>query len=256
MTTPRSVILTITSIFYSPPIYQLYQNQHTYLKEFLGQRLNILTTILQQDCLADSGICQDCKSDKSFWRCVDCLGRHASCRDCLRKSHFVLPFHRIQFWVGTHYESDWLHNLGVAVNLGHGGSCCPDQSNTLIQAAYKPPERPIRALKDYNDPYASPSKFCDIPQHANLVTVLHTNGVHQVWIRPCKCTKDKDTVHFLQQALFPATFKATRSAFTFSLLDDFRKANLICKTMAYSYFHKLRLLNSEFFPESCPVCIK
>lgn len=44
-------------------------------------------------------------------------------------------------------------------------------------------------------------------------------------------------------------------AFTFSLLNDFRKANLNCKTTAYAYIYKLRRLNSELFPESFPVHI-
>lgn len=192
------------------------------------------------------------------------------CRNCMRKSHNLVPFHRIQFWKKTHYVDDWLCNLGLTINLGHRGECCPRQPSTLESGPYKPPTSKIRALKHYVDPYESPSGLCDTPAAAKRYTILHTNGVHQVWVRRCECCKgegvtpevktctcceDKDVMHLLRQALFPSTFKSPQTAFTFSLLDDFRKANLECKTTAYAYFHKLRRVNSEFFPESCPVCI-
>ena len=191
-----------------------------------------------------------------MWRCLECQSRPALCRDCMRTSHSLHPLHRIQFWTGTHYCNDWLHNLGVTINLGHRGKCCLRQSSKLNSGPYKPPASEIHALKDYFDPYQSPSQICDTPEAAKLVNVLHTNGVHKVWIRHCICIEGKETEHLLEQALFPSTFKAPRTAFTFILLNDFRKANLECKTTAYSYFHKLQRVNSEFFPTSCPVSIR
>lgn len=229
------------------------QDQHSYLKEFLAQRSDILFAILRQECLADNGVCWDCQSDHGLWRCLDCQSKHAVCRDCLRTSHHLHPFHRIQFWTGTHYEGDWLYNLAVTVNLGHRGACCPGKSGGFKQVKYEPAAKKVTALKDFVDPYASPSRLCDIPNDSNRLTIIHSNGIHQVWIRRCDCVKDKDIQHFIEQALFPSTFHRTKTAFTFSLLDDFRKANLNCKTTAYSYWRKLRRLNSEFFSDACPV---
>lgn len=223
------------------------------MDEFLQKRPELVRLILQQDCLAGNGICTRCQSTQGLWRCLECLGRQALCRDCLRESHKVHPFHRIQFWTGTHYRADWLRNIGVAINLGHAGDCCPSRSSTADQASYEPPPAKIRALKDHIDPYESPSKTIDTPADAKLMTVIHTNGIHTIWIRQCQCHEGQVVEHLLQQALFPATFKSPKTVFTFGLLDDFRKANVECQTTAYGYFHKLRRMNSEFFPTSCPV---
>lgn len=238
-----------------------HQDQHDYLTEFSQLRRTILIQILRQESLADGGMCHDCQSPEGLWRCLDCQSRHALCRHCLRNAHEQNPFHRIQFWSKNHYETDWLYNVGIVINLGHHGSPCSLLSSNLKNINYDVPMKKIRSSKDFVNAYNSPSQSRDIPDDVKTVTVVHTNGVHQIWIRRCVCTNSlstttkefRETDSFLQAALFPSTFKSVRSAFTFSVLDDFRKANLHCKTTAYAYWRKLKHQYSEFFPSSCPV---
>ena len=50
------------------------------------------------------------------------------------------------------------------------------------------------------------------------------------------------------------TFKSIKTVFTFSVLDDFLKDNLECKTTAQQYYSKLQSTTSRMFPSLVPVC--
>src|ERR1700724_2376524 len=78
-----------------------------------------LRAIIARDSPDGTEECRSCSEQFSHWRCRDCLGNQALCRRCCRERHRDLPCHRIEFWTGTHYERDWLCNLGVVVHLGH-----------------------------------------------------------------------------------------------------------------------------------------
>ncbi|KAI0070515.1 hypothetical protein K474DRAFT_1608547, partial [Panus rudis PR-1116 ss-1] len=59
------------------------------------------------------------------WRCNDCFGTPCLCASCCRQTHHNLPFHKVLKWSGkTFYESSLLQ-VGVTINLGHGGKLCP-----------------------------------------------------------------------------------------------------------------------------------
>ena len=40
--------------------------------------------------------CVSCDNGNGDYRCKDCFGPHAQCRNCLLRDHQWLPFHRIQ----------------------------------------------------------------------------------------------------------------------------------------------------------------
>ncbi|KAF8271906.1 hypothetical protein EI94DRAFT_1770207 [Lactarius quietus] len=67
------------------------------------------------------------------------------------------------------------------------------------------------------------------------------------------CTQDdvKDEL-LLHSRLFPATFKSIKTVFTFSVLDDFLRDNLECKTTAQQYYSKLQSTTSKMFPNLVP----
>lgn len=87
-----------------------------------------------------------------------------------------------------------------------------------------------------------------------FVIIVDTNGLHYLPIHYCMCpTAQPRDEQLLQERLFPSSFTSIKTVFTFRVLDDFRMANLCCKSSCYQYFLKLRRLTCPTFPKSVPV---
>jgi hypothetical protein len=88
-----------------------------------------------------------------------------------------------------------------------------------------------------------------------MLIVVDRSGIFDVEMLFCVCSEqdDKDE-QVLRSGLFPATFKNIKTLFTFSVLDDFLKDNLECKTTAQQYYSKLQSTTSRMFPNIVPVC--
>ncbi|KAG1784990.1 uncharacterized protein HD556DRAFT_1435287 [Suillus plorans] len=86
------------------------------------------------------------------------------------------------------------------------------------------------------------------------ITIVDKSGVHSVSISYCQCpgapTRD---IQLFQAGLFPASFTRPKTAFTFSVLDDFLLNNLECGTSAMNYYSKIWRLTSSVFPLMVPV---
>ncbi|KAK7680021.1 hypothetical protein QCA50_016967 [Cerrena zonata] len=72
------------------------------------------------------------------WRCHDCFGEPVFCTHCLRTSHQRHPFHRISHWDGYCFSRSSLGNAGLTLNLGHGGSLCPEYGDSLPEDEIDP----------------------------------------------------------------------------------------------------------------------
>ncbi|KAG1740442.1 uncharacterized protein EDB91DRAFT_1082000 [Suillus paluster] len=59
-------------------------------------------------------------------------------------------------------------------------------------------------------------------------------------------------MQLFQTGLFPASFTRPKTAFTFSVLDNFLLDNLECGTSAMNYYSKIRRLTSSIFPLMVP----
>src|SRR3954466_13367528 len=149
------------------------------MDEWFGRRDRYLHTILTGESPSNDGICSLCQADSGHWRCKDCLGSRSVCRGCCRETHHKLPFHRIEYWNGNHYEDDWLCNVGVVIYLGHGGDPCPIITPTALLPILE------QSSPHANRLYASPSGWEDRVDDIVSFTVGHTNGIHQVSVRPC-----------------------------------------------------------------------
>lgn len=226
------------------------QSQHDYMEEWLPRRHLYLQAIALQDDLPDH-TCSQCRKASGYWRCKDCLGGHALCRECCRLTHSKSPFHRIQYWNGTHYERDWLSNLGVVIHLGHRGLPCPVRNAPGVQSECKGQDKQPR--QDNVDVYGSPSGIVDKPSDSIHFTVGHTNGIHKVWVRHCGCSTGEEEYQLLELGLYPLSYQRIQSAFTFDLLDNVRLDNLECKTSVYHIYQKLRRLTCPLFPHAVPV---
>ena len=87
-----------------------------------------------------------------------------------------------------------------------------------------------------------------------LFTMVDWSGIFNMEIVFCVCTDGaKADAQLLQSGLFPATFKQIETIFTHSVLDDFLRDNLECKTTAQQYYSKLQMMTSKMFPNTIPV---
>ncbi|KAI5998416.1 hypothetical protein F5J12DRAFT_724876, partial [Pisolithus orientalis] len=69
----------------------------------------------------------------------------------------------------------------------------------------------------------------------------------------CRCPVAEDShIQLMQAGMFPATTKATRTAFTFQVLDDFIWDNVECGTSAMNFYSKLCCITFNAFPHLVP----
>jgi hypothetical protein len=178
-----------------------------------------------------------------------------------------LPFHRVEQWTGTHFESAWLFQAGVEIHLGHNGRPCPlkagvDDAGSGVGVFGNDN---LDDEEDWDEEDWSDEVDEDIEDISyglpklpgpNSCVVVDKSGVHRIRIHPCTCSGCPPLdLQYLDMGLFPATLRRIKTAFTFKVLDDFRVDNLECKTSALKYYSKLKRLTSNCFPQSVPVSI-
>jgi CxC2 like cysteine cluster associated with KDZ transposases len=89
---------------------------------------------------------------------------------------------------------------------------------------------------------------------AKLMVVVHTNAIHYLPVRVCRCPNAAtEDVQLIQMRYYPSTYRQIRTVFTFQLLDDYLLENLECQTSTYNYFQKLRRMTNKAIPQSIPV---
>ncbi|KAI6032725.1 hypothetical protein F5J12DRAFT_779172 [Pisolithus orientalis] len=69
----------------------------------------------------------------------------------------------------------------------------------------------------------------------------------------CRCPGAEDShIQLMWAGMFPATTKATRTAFTFQVLNDFVQDNVECGTSVMNFYSKLHHITSNAFPHLVP----
>ena len=105
---------------------------------------------------------------------------------------------------------------------------------------------------DANDTNSSRSRTAESGNP--LFTVVDRSGIFNMEVLFCVCPDGgKEDAQFLRSGLFPATFKQIETVFTHTVLDDFLRDNLECKTTAQQYYSKLQMMTSKMFPNTVPV---
>ena len=187
------------------------------MKHFDALQAAILSTEVDDDV---GRICQ-CHNELALYRCMDCFLSPVLCGGCIVASHATNPFHRIQKWNNFYFGRAALSDLGQVVGLGHHGALCPN----------RPPESKGRAT-----------------------TVVHVNGIHQVRVEFCQCSKAPAEPEQLAKAsLFPATVDRPATAFTFQVLKQFHILSLTSKIPAYDFVNALVDMTDNAFPDKVPV---
>jgi hypothetical protein len=87
-----------------------------------------------------------------------------------------------------------------------------------------------------------------------FVTIIDSTGVHHLPILLCHCGNGiaDQLPDCLRLGYFPTSFRTISTLFTTECLDDFRLANLECKTSPYQYFNYLRRKTNPAFPIVVP----
>ena len=201
-----------------------FKGQNDYLQQFLCHEKSYLTHLLNQENPPTDVTCRSCHQESGQYRCLDCYGQCWWCKPCLLKYHSHLPFHRPQQFKDGSFESLSLSDLGYVIVLPCSsslGSCSEDDG-----------------------------LFGD-----RRMTLVHVNGVFEHCIRFCKCLNgSSEHEQLFSYRLFPSTFDRPKTAFTLDVLDYFGVDAMECKTSAQSFFHKLRRVTNNAFPDEVPVC--
>ncbi|KIO04339.1 hypothetical protein M404DRAFT_111891, partial [Pisolithus tinctorius Marx 270] len=190
--------------------------------------------------------CILCGADGIFW-CTECAHWLVFCTMCCQAEHKHRPFHRVEQWNGTFFEESSLQLAGLVLHVGHGGKHCPAGgcSNDEVTTEEEDDWEDV-------DQDGCPPNLQALKNRSCLI-VVHTNGIHYCNVQYCRCPGvDNSHIQLMQAGMFPATTKATRTAFTFQVLDDFIWDNVECGTSAMNFYSKLHHITSNAFPHLVP----
>lgn len=215
--------LVIISLSAFPTFSDILKGQNDFLEQFLGHETSYLWHLLDLELPPTNRTCTTCGEVGAEFRCLDCYGPHWWCKACLIKNHSHHPFHRPQQWKDGSFENVSLCDLGYIFALGHTstGLRCPDDDNM------------------YGD---------------RLMTLIHVNGVFKHCVSFCHCPGAlPEHEQLFAHRLFASSFDRPQTAFTLDVLDYYAIDAMECKTSAQSFFHKLRRVTNNAFPDELPV---
>ena len=241
------------------------------MQDWLPIADDYLEILVQHKGYSGDRLCQKGCDREGNWRCLDCFSKPLSCTECCRSEHSRHPFHRVEGWCGQYFAPSLLSASGVVLHLGHGGQPCPNALRPRDDTWVNDPDD--SAEEDIDDPSLAnptvPPAFNDIlsslghrnkqshgkkhyDAHGNpLMTIVDWSGVHCLAIQPC-CCHDHPPIHhqLLQIGLYPPIQTSSRTAFIFTVLDDFRLMNLECKLFANGFFSYLHCVTDPLFPHT------
>jgi hypothetical protein len=142
---------------------------------------------------------------------------------------------------GRFFEGLSLKSLGLRIQLGHGrnGTC----TGTLAKAR----EEAVRAqavaaatqgAQGVDEVPVTPPPSIK-PLHDNFC-IVDSNGVHEVALDFCSCSRAEDhDIQLLRARLYPATTTNPATAATFRVLRNFHLLSLEAKSSAHHFYNKL-----------------
>ncbi|KAJ7840769.1 hypothetical protein B0H13DRAFT_2366052 [Mycena leptocephala] len=159
---------------------------------------------------APSPCCAVCKkADESLFKCAECR-EFLQCKTCCVQRHVLTPLHLLKEWTGDHWRAATLRDLGLVYQLGHEGFPC----------SFPAAER-------------------------RSMTVIHTNGIHQIRYRYCNCTRahtlsdNNNLSQLLRGRWYPATVTDPTTCTSFNVLDLFRLLNVVGNVNCHDFIGSL-----------------
>ncbi|KIN97577.1 hypothetical protein M404DRAFT_94807, partial [Pisolithus tinctorius Marx 270] len=219
---------------------------NSYLQQWLPHQRHYLAILLDMEAPPEPRDCILCGADGIF-RCTECAHRLVFCTMCCQAEHKHWPFHRVEQWNGIFFEESSLQLAGLVLHVGHGGKHCPAGGCSNDEVTTEEEDD----WEDVDQDGCPPN--LQAPKNRSCLIVVHTSGIHYCNVQYCRCPGADDShIQLMQAGMFPATTKATRTAFTFQVLDDFVRDNVECGTSAMNFYSKLRRITSNAFPHLVP----
>ncbi|KAJ7585741.1 hypothetical protein C8J56DRAFT_1053045 [Mycena floridula] len=189
------------------------------LKLWMAVRNSYLAELIAlEGCRWKGEMCSHCpegKAEPASFHCNDCFEMRPVCQTCCVYEHTQMPLHRVQRWNGVFFERVSLMDLGLRVQLGHGGNETCSAWKELV------------------------TRF----------TVIDMNGIHTIAVDFCQCYQGKTTGEEYQQLLrnewFPATHLYPKTAATFRCIEQFHILTLTGKVMPFNYYTGLQRLTDN-----------
>lgn len=184
------------------------------LHEWLEKQDEYMATLLDFEDVGSKICCAHCwKTALPLFRCSTCLQPANYCQSCMVQRHHSMPFHRILSWdsLSGCFRKVSLEELGLILRLGHNNAqrCCAH------------------------------SALCSM-------TVIHSNGLHNISIQFCTCPGAKSLdLQLFAFRLFPATVAFPQTAFSFEVLEQFRFHHLEGKGSVYTFMNSLYRLTDN-----------
>lgn len=114
-------------------------------------------------------------------------------------------------WDGTSFIRSTLKDIGLVLHLNHASLRCP----------------------------------APVPTHEHL-RVIHTNGVHEVALSYCGCSREiPRDVQLIRRGLYPSSQKRVRTCVTFSLLRLLHILSLTGKVPTYDMYRSIERLTNN-----------
>ncbi|KAJ3525770.1 hypothetical protein NMY22_g10437 [Coprinellus aureogranulatus] len=128
-----------------------------------------------------STACSSSGSDVSMYRCLGCVNGGLLCSGCMRESHKIHPFHRIQRWNGEFFERSSLKDIGVRVQLGHrpGGAATGKTAIPRNDPRTPRQRRTFRAL-EFFEVLQYESKITPYEFYNTISRLTDNTGLHSV----------------------------------------------------------------------------
>ncbi|KAG1852523.1 hypothetical protein F4604DRAFT_1933676 [Suillus subluteus] len=215
------------------------KSQNDYLREWQYKTEDYLDLLLRREGPPSNRTFSVCPKD-GVYRCHSCMGEPLFCTHCCRTVHSCVPFHQISQWTGGFFEDTSLTKIGLEVHLGHAGEPCPGLTDKWCDT-------------DDEGDHLTEGPWIPLVDDPRVTTVVDTSRIHSLMIRFCRCADAlSPDMQLFETGLFPASFTSPKTAFTFTVLDDFLLDNLECGTSAMNYYSKLRRITSSVFPHLVP----
>lgn len=99
--------------------------------------------------------------------------------------------------------------------------------------------------------------FQNVPKANSLefpfIVVVDSSGIHHLPFVTCSCRGSGQTIsETVAVGLLPSSFQEVKTVFTTACLDNYRFANLECKTSAYQYYQMLKRRTNPANPMAAP----
>ncbi|PPQ97896.1 hypothetical protein CVT26_013070 [Gymnopilus dilepis] len=195
--------LSLRSLQKRPHVVWMELHRQTYLDEMLRWegRADASTQDECSDCVARLTT----PPGRAEYRCSECFIPDLTCASCCVKRHRMNPFHRIEKWSDSRFVGVSLKSIGLKIQLNHFSMFCTNP----------------------------------IPCHSRML-VLHTNGIHEVDVQYCGCSRAiSPHLQLLRWRLYPSSQLNARNCTTFELLRLLHHLSLATKASTYDFYRGL-----------------